>query len=847
MRSNSQYPFSLINFFSIILITTARAEEPASKSFLISCGSSTGGTDSNGRKWLPDSKYLTAPSSIDTKSSTAKEQDPSIPSQTPYMSARVFTSSSSSSSTYQFPVSPNTRHYIRLHFYPSIYDSSLDPNNAYFSVHANGFTLLNNFSAYLTAKSLSHAYFIKEYSLVPAESGKLSITFTPCSKPRGSYAFINGIEVITVPDMFTQPPPLVSTHQSISIANSSSQTMFRLNVGGQYISPDRDSGGLGRTWDDDSHYLFAAAFGATAAADKNLTIRYDSDLPEYIAPKDVYATARTMGTTNAVNLNYNLSWVFQVDANFTYIVRLHFCELFLSKINQRVFNIYVNNQTAIEGADVYGWTKSKGVPIYQDFATFVVDVPGVDDQELWVELHPAKKTNPQYSDAILNGLEIFKISDSNGNLARPNPTPSSMLLDSESEAKKGNKKHSNLAAVISAGMVLLVVALCLLIYLRKKSIADRNGIVLGNWLATHDSPNPSTEYGRHKSGAGCSISTQGLLCQNFSMAEIKLATENFDESQVIGVGGFGKVYKGVIQGVKEVAVKRSNPSSNQGIDEFQNEIYMLSKLRHRHLVSLIGFCQEDGEMILVYDYMANGTLQQHLYKSNKPSLPWNQRLEICIGAARGLHYLHTGAKFTIIHRDVKTSNILLDESWVAKVSDFGLSKTGPNMNQTHVSTMVKGSFGYFDPEYFRRQQLTEKSDVYSFGVVLFEVLCARPALDPRLPKEQVSLADWALMNLEKGSLEDIIDPHLQGKISIDCLQKFGEIAKKCLADNGLERPSMGDVLWTLELALQLQKKNPDAGKLEGKEIEKAHDDSSSVFDDSSSNAVFSLIAMPTGR
>ncbi|KAL1334932.1 hypothetical protein HN51_063874 [Arachis hypogaea] len=840
MRPHSRYPFSLIIFSIIlILITTTRTEEPAAKSFLISCGSSTGGTDSNGRTWLPDSKYFTTPSSIDTKNSTAKQQDPSLPSQIPYMSARIFTSSSS---TFRFPVSSNTRHYIRLHFYPSAYDSSLDPNNSYFSVDANGFTLLNNFSAYLTAKALTKAYFIKEYSLVAAESGKLSITFTPCSKRHGSYAFINGIEVIAIPDLFTQPPPLVSTHQSISVANSSLQTMIRLNVGGQYISPDRDSGGLSRTWYDDSTYLFAAALGVTAVADKNLTIQYYSDLPEYIAPKDVYATARTMGPDNRVNLNYNLSWVFQVDANFTYIVRLHFCELFFTRNNQRKFNIYVNNQTALEGADVYEWTQSKGAPIYQDFATFVVDVPGVDDQELWVELHPAVKTKPQYYDAILNGLEIFKINDSNGNLAGKNPTPSKLLLDSE--AKKGNKKHNNLAAIIATGLVLLVAALCLLVYLRKKRKGDRNETVLGNWLAIHDSPNTTTECGHHKSGAGCSISTQGLLCENFSMEEIKLATNNFDESKVIGVGGFGKVYKGVIRGVKEVAVKRSNPSSNQGINEFQNEIYMLSKLRHRHLVSLIGFCQEDGEMILIYDYMANGTLQQHLYKSNKPSLPWNQRLEICIGAARGLHYLHTGAKFTIIHRDVKTTNILLDESWVAKVSDFGLSKTGPNMNQTHVSTMVKGSFGYFDPEYFRRQQLTEKSDVYSFGVVLFEVLCGRQALDPTLPTEQVSLADWALMNLEKGSLEDIIDTRLQGKISIDCLNKFAEIAEKCLSDNGLERPSMGDVLWTLELALQLQK-NADAGKLEEKKKEKANDDSCILFDDS--NYFHNKIAMATGR
>ncbi|PHT76860.1 Receptor-like protein kinase FERONIA [Capsicum annuum] len=850
----------ITTFCSLLSKVYSSTNVSNSYSFVLACGATSNATDADGRIWSPDSTYLSS-SSSNSITSKAKYQDPSLISDIPYMTARIF----KTQSAYTFPVSPKSRHWIRLHFYPSSYDN-FNCSNSFFSVTIAAFTLLNNFSVSITAQALTQAYIIREFTLVPLQTATLSITFSPSSVYKDSFAFINGIEIVSMPEIFEDAPMVGFSDQTTETQASSMQTMFRLNVGGQYIPSNNDSG-LGRIWYDDAPYLFGASFGITSAANNSVEISYPSNLPNYIAPVDVYRTARSMGPDPNVNRNYNLTWIFQIDANFTYLVRLHFCDFQMKRMNQRVFNIYINNQTALEDADVIAWSSAPDVPAYKDFVIYAADQPG--DDEMWLALHPTDETKAEFYDAILNGLEIFKINDTSGNLAGPNPVPPPPLdPDTDSQPKPSFSSNKTSKKGIIAGSVVgiaagLGIVLGVLTFVKRRKNVNNGGnkSSRGGWLPIYSSRSTETRTTTSgKSNGSSHISNiGGGLCRHFTLAEIKHGTKNFDESRVIGVGGFGKVYRGEIDGGTVVAIKRANPSSEQGLHEFQTEIELLSKLRHRHLVSLIGACEENGEMILVYDYMANGTLREHLYKHNKPPLSWRQRLDICIGAARGLHYLHTGARYTIIHRDVKTTNILLDDKWVAKVSDFGLSKTGPNLHKTHVSTMVKGSFGYLDPEYFRRQQLTEKSDVYSFGVVLFEVLSGRPALNPSLPKEQVSLADWALHCHLRNTTKEIVDPHIKGEIMQECLKQFVDTAVSCLSDHGTDRPSMGSVLWNLEYCLQLQS-DPDEPKMvaeqkandayamhtelltiaeEGREGHKS--------EDHSTEAVFSQIVNPQGR
>ncbi|KAJ0545618.1 putative protein kinase RLK-Pelle-CrRLK1L-1 family [Helianthus annuus] len=304
------------------------------------------------------------------------------------------------------------------------------------------------------------------------------------------------------------------------------------------------------------------------------------------------------------------------------------------------------------------------------------------------------------------------------------------------------------------------------------------------------------------------------LCRQFSLSEIIFATDNFSTDLIIGKGSFGNVYKGTIVlapgNTTTVAVKRRSFDSKQGSNEFWTEVKLLSQCRHSHLISLIGYCidQDANEMILVYEYMTNGTLADHIYKKNEKSvlLSWEQRLKICIGVGRGLDYLHTGTGInqTVIHRDLKSSNILLDENWEPRISDFGLCKecTG-NQLDSPITASVKGTRGYMDPKYITTRELI-KTDVYAVGVVLLEVLCGRRSLDFDVVDRQKRLVLWAEQCIREGVAHRIIDPGLRGSLANEGLHIFLDITLKCLQDQPKRRPTLTDVVGKLEIILASQ-------------------------------------------
>ncbi|XP_037409967.1 probable leucine-rich repeat receptor-like protein kinase At5g49770 [Triticum dicoccoides] len=395
--------------------------------------------------------------------------------------------------------------------------------------------------------------------------------------------------------------------------------------------------------------------------------------------------------------------------------------------------------------------------------------------------------------------------------------------------KKSSMRKGVIIGIAIAGFVLIVGLVLVAIYaLRQKKIAKEAFDTTASWGAggKDNGDVPQLKGARY-----------------FVFEELKKCTNNFSETHEIGSGGYGKVYKGKIANGQIAAIKRAQQGSMQGAAEFKNEIELLSRVHHKNLVSLVGFCYEQGEQMLVYEYISNGTLRDNLMGKGGIQLDWMKRLKIAIGSAKGLAYLHELADPPIIHRDIKSTNILLDESLTAKVADFGLSKLVSDTQKGHVSTQVKGTLGYLDPEYYMTQQLSEKSDVYSFGVVMLELLTSRQPIEKGkyIVREIRTAIDQ--YDQEYYGLKSLIDPAIRDSAKLVGFRRFVQLAMECVEESAADRPTMNDVVKELETILQneggpLLNSASLSTEHSGDATGRGQEEHSPMKDDSSSSSAF---------
>ncbi|KAG9159060.1 hypothetical protein Leryth_020973 [Lithospermum erythrorhizon] len=337
---------------------------------------------------------------------------------------------------------------------------------------------------------------------------------------------------------------------------------------------------------------------------------------------------------------------------------------------------------------------------------------------------------------------------------------------------------------------------------------------------TNNSDNSRTRRGTRSTGSVSSSKSIPEMYRDkqhnlrvFSPSELREATNNFSRLLKIGEGGFGSVYKARIRppdGQGDpiiVAIKKLNTQGLQGHKQWVAEVQFLGVLDNPNLVKLIGYCAADGERgiqrLLVYEYMQNKSLEDHLFNRAVPAIPWKTRLRIILGAAQGMVYLHEGMEVQVIYRDFKSSNVLLDKDFNPKLSDFGLAREGPEGDLTHVSTAPVGTYGYAAPEYVEVGHLSTKSDVYSFGVVLYELLTGRRAIERNRPTMEQKLLDWVKQFPAEGrTFSMIIDPRIRNQYSLNAARRIAKLADSCLRRIANNRPTMNEVVEILQQALQ---------------------------------------------
>nr|XP_048334843.1 nodulation receptor kinase-like [Ziziphus jujuba var. spinosa] len=406
--------------------------------------------------------------------------------------------------------------------------------------------------------------------------------------------------------------------------------------------------------------------------------------------------------------------------------------------------------------------------------------------------------------ALLQNLEILylgcnprfvKVPPPGFNISKLNIDPQGCTIEGQRSLKRGI-----IIGSVACGSLLLTIVLGIVfVYFYKQKLMPR-----GRFNRKGIKGYPMTKNIIFSLPSVDDVAIKSISIETFTLEYIEAATQKY--STMIGEGGFGSVYRGTLPDGQEVAVKVRSATSTQGTREFENELNLLSAIRHENLVPLLGYCCEADQEILVYPFMSNGSLQDRLYgeASKRKILDWPTRLSIALGAARGLMHLHTFAGRCIIHRDVKSSNILLDHSMCAKVADFGFSKYAPQEGDSGASLEVRGTAGYLDPEYYMTHHLSDKSDVFSFGVVLLEIVSGREPLNIRRPRNEWSLVEWAKPYIRESKIDELVDPNIKGGYHAEALWRVVEVAWSCIEPFSAYRPCMADIVRELEDALIIE-------------------------------------------
>ncbi|CAF2090137.1 unnamed protein product [Brassica napus] len=493
---------------------------------------------------------------------------------------------------------------------------------------------------------------------------------------------------------------------------------------------------------------------ATSNTDDTYIISTNLTLPG--GSPDIYKTARR----SPLSLVY---YAFCLE-NGTYSVKLHFMEIQFSdqelynRLGRRIFDIYV-----------------QGVLFLRDFNI---------KKEANGTLKPVVKT---VSANVTNHiLEIRLYWAGKGTTLIPERGNYGPLISAISLCHSSKELHFNYPLILGViGALIAVTLLALGLYAQKRCIGD-------NYTRERD------------------LRAQGLQTVCFTWRQLEAATNNFDEANKLGEGGFGSVFKGGLSDGNIIAVKQLSSKSCQGNREFVNEIGMISGLNHPNLVKLYGCCVEKNQLMLVYEYMENNSLALALFGKSSLKLKWEVRQNICVGIAKGLEFLHEGSTIRMVHRDIKTTNVLLDADLNAKISDFGLARLHEE-EHTHISTKIAGTVGYMAPEYALWGHLTEKADVYSFGVVAMEIVSGKSNMKRKGSADHVSLINWAVTLQQRGDIMEIVDPTLEGDFNIKEAVRMIKVAFVCTNSSPSLRPTMSEAVRMLQGEIKITEVMSDPG------------------------------------